>query len=206
MPITITDQETSALYGMLAEGGPDIILKIDASGHIVESSPALARLVGQSGAANGIETLPDLVEPSHLARVATALAEAIAGRESGWVEFPAVTTDARESWFEIRCRALHRNDGKAWGALAILRSVDERRALRDQLFAATYSDALTGLSNRRAFVSMLEHMLTRGIEGCVALFGIDFFKAINMRYGQARGTMCSARSPISCARPCARKT
>ncbi|MFD2579613.1 GGDEF domain-containing protein [Novosphingobium colocasiae] len=71
-----------------------------------------------------------------------------------------------------------------WG---VMRCVDERRAMSDRLFAATYTDALTGLTNRQAFISMLEHMLDDGPDGCLALFSVDFFRAINMKYGQATG-------------------
>jgi diguanylate cyclase (GGDEF)-like protein len=49
------------------------------------------------------------------------------------------------------------------------------------------TDPLTGLTNRRAFIAMLQHLVDERIEGCLALFAIDHLKAINMKYGQAMG-------------------
>ncbi|MFD2134083.1 GGDEF domain-containing protein [Novosphingobium resinovorum] len=68
-----------------------------------------------------------------------------------------------------------------------MRNVDEMRSLSERLFTATYTDPLTGLTNRTAFISMLEHMLDTRMEGCLALFSIDFFRTINMQHGQSVG-------------------
>jgi diguanylate cyclase (GGDEF)-like protein len=103
------------------------------------------------------------------------------------VEFPANTLDDRQRWFEMRTRALRDDDGEPYGALSIMHSIDERRELEQQLFAATYTDPLTRLTNRAAFVSMLDHMIERGMGGCLALFSIDFFRTINMQHGQSVG-------------------
>lgn len=187
MSTNFTIQESSALYGLLAECTSDIILKTDREGSIVHASPAFERAgfrVTEGKAAN----LLDLVEASHREQVARAQADALQGREHGeWIEFPAVTADERQHWFEIQMRALRNEGDEIYGALSVMRSVDERRHLRDQLFAATYTDPLTGLTNRAAFISMLEHMVDKKLEGCLALFSIDFFRTINMKYGQAVG-------------------
>jgi diguanylate cyclase (GGDEF)-like protein len=74
-----------------------------------------------------------------------------------------------------------------YGALCIMRSIEERRIFEDRLFAAEMTDPLTGLTNRRAFIAMLGHLVEEGSGGCLALFTIDNFKAINRRYGQAVG-------------------
>lgn len=132
--------------------------------------------------------LLDLVGPEGKDAVSKAHAAALAGNETGqWVEFPAVTSDERERWFEMRCSSLRDEAGMVYGALCVMRSIDERRSLKEQLFAATYTDPLTGLTNRAAFISMLEHMLHTGMDGCLALFSIDFFRTINMQYGQQTG-------------------
>lgn len=188
MGMNFTVQESSILYGLLSETSSDIILKTDLAGTIVHALPALDRfgfhvpnmLVGPR--------ILDLVAPEARSDVERAHAEAIAGTGQGrWVEFPAVTSDNRRRWFEIRTRALRDERGTAYGAVSIMRSIDEKRELEQQLFAATYTDPLTRLTNRAAFISMLEHMLDRGMDGCLALFSIDFFRTINLQYGQSTG-------------------
>lgn len=188
MGMNFTVQESSALYGLLAETTSDIILKTNREGLILHASPGIGKL--------GIRPLPepmgphllDLVAETGRGVVSRALKAAIAGEQPDrWVEFPAITADARESWFEMQIRPLRNDDGTVYGALAVMRSIDERRELRDQLFAATYTDPLTRLTNRAAFISMLEHMIASGMEGCLAMFSIDFFRTINMKYGQTTG-------------------
>lgn len=187
MGMNFTVQESSALYGLLAETSSDIILKTDRDGTIVHASPGIQKLGVQPLAEVGPHLLDLVAEPGRAA-VASALEAAMAGGQSvQWVEFPALTADARESWFEIRIRPLTDDAGAVYGMLAVMRSIDDRRALRDQLFAATYTDPLTQLTNRAAFISMLEHMIAQGMDGCLAMFSIDFFRTINMKHGQIVG-------------------
>lgn len=185
MGVNFSAIESSALYGLLSETASDIILKTDLSGRIVDALPALDKvgfrvLTGPC--------LSDLVAPEAREQVECAHAEALRGEGMGRrVEFPALTTDQRQHWFEIQSRALKDESGKTYGALSIMRSIDERRSLEQQLFAATYTDPLTKLTNRSAFISMLEHMVEEGLEGCLAMFSIDFFRTINLQYGQHTG-------------------
>jgi len=191
MGASFTLQESSALYGLLAESTNDIILKTDRKGFIVHASPAIERLgLLPSNMLIGPHIL-DLVDPSCAEAVAAVRLEhdaAIKGRQAGkWLEFPAFTQDDRERWFAIHMRGLVNERGQIYGALSIMRSIEERRNLEDKLFAAAMTDPLTGLSNRQAFIAMLQHLVDKGSGGCLALFDIDRFKSINMQYGQSVG-------------------
>ncbi|MCJ2183396.1 GGDEF domain-containing protein [Novosphingobium sp. 1949] len=181
-------QEGLALYRMLADGSSDIVLKTDRKGYIVDASPAIAQLgLADAQAHVGVHLL-DLVREDGRPVIAGAHGDAVAGREDGsWVEFPAITPDQRESWYRFQARALRGEDGEIYGALSLMRSIDEQRTLREQLFTATYTDPLTRLTNRSAFVSMLDHMIVDGMKGCLGLFSIDFFRSINMKHGQHTG-------------------
>lgn len=188
MGMNFTVQESSAICGLLAESTSDIIIKSDLAGTIVSASPGLERMgFRQPDIRVGMRLL-DIVAPEAREDVAHAYDDALAGANSGdWIEFPAITNDDRQRWFEIQMRALKQDDGEPYGAISIMRSIDERRSLEQQLFAATYTDPLTKLTNRAAFVSMLEHMVDKDMDGCLALFSIDFFRTINMQYGQSTG-------------------
>ncbi|EJL25033.1 PAS domain S-box/diguanylate cyclase (GGDEF) domain-containing protein [Novosphingobium sp. AP12] len=195
MGMNFTFQESSVLYGMLAESTTDVILKTDPKGFIVHATSAISDLgsgeqVREPGRDVGALVGPhllDLVSPEAKQQISRAHERAMAGEDMGWIEFPALTRDNRKRWFEIRLRALLRHDGAPYGVLGVMRNVDELRSLSERLFTATYTDPLTGLTNRTAFISMLEHMLEAGMDGCLALFSIDFFRTINMQYGQNVG-------------------
>ena len=51
---------------------------------------------------------------------------------------------------------------------------------------AAYTDALTGLPNRRAFLNLVEGR-PGGEGGCIALLDIDHFKQVNDTHGHATG-------------------
>lgn len=188
MTTNITRRESSALYRLLADATSDIILKTDCRGFIVHASPAIERLGISLPSMLIGPHIQDLVHPACAAAIEGRHEAAIDGRQNGdWMEFPALTSDRQERWFEIRMRRLVDEQGEVYGALSIMRSIEERRAYEEQLFAAAMTDPLTGLTNRRAFIAMLGHMLDKQVDGCLALFALDHLKAINMKYGQAAG-------------------
>ena len=176
------------LYGLLAEHTSDIILKTDRDGFILHASPAFE--------SSGLHQpdmlirphLLDFVHPSCTEVVKAGHQAAIAGKEFGrWIEFSAVDTSGEDRWFAIQSRSLADDGGEVYGALSIMRSMEERRALEEKLFVAELTDPLTGLTNREAFKWMLRHLVKEGIDGCLALFAIDYFRAINMQYGYSAG-------------------
>lgn len=187
MRIEISGRESAALYRLLADATSDIILKTDCQGFIVHASPAIGRLgVSLPGMLIGPH-IQDLVHPACAAAVRRRHAAAIDGRLGDWIEVRALTGDLDEHWFQIQTRPLVDELGEVYGALSVMRSIEERRSYEEQLFAAVMTDPLTGLTNRRAFIEMLRHMTDKRIDGCVALFALDHLKAINMKYGQAAG-------------------
>ena len=188
MGVNFTPQESSALYGLLAEDTGDIILKTDREAFIVHASPPVDRRGFPLADALFGPHLLDLVHSSAAGEIRAKHEAVINGRPDGtWVEFPAQSYGAQERWFEIQMRALTGDHGRIYGALSIMRSIEERRTFEERLFVAAMTDTLTGLTNRSAFVSMLQHLVESQIGGCLAMFDIDHFKAINMRYGHAVG-------------------
>jgi len=77
------------------------------------------------------------------------------------------------------------------GVVASLRDVTAQRRTEAQLSQLTFSDALTGLPNRRLLIDRLEHALARaarhGTHVGVLFVDIDRFKSINETIGHERG-------------------
>ncbi|MFA9201710.1 MAG: diguanylate cyclase domain-containing protein [Cypionkella sp.] len=177
--------ECSALYRLVAASPTDLVVKTDRSGRIVHATPGNDQLGPRLTGGDPVgRHLLDLLHPSCAEAVLAEHAAAVAGRSrNDWLEVRAVTDDGVPRWLEMRLGSLPRADG----ALGILRSVDDRRALEDRLFAAALTDPLTGLTNRAAFTRMLAHLVDHRAEGHVALFDLDHFRTINLRHGHSGG-------------------
>lgn len=177
-------KETAALYRLLAEHSTDAILKTDREGRIAYASPAAAaigdRLPGR--------LLVDLAHPAHAGHLMAQHRAAIErGPVSGWTEYLLRDGAGANRWFEVQTHPLTDELGQVYGAVSILRNIDERKAFEERLFEAGLTDPLTGLSNRRAFITMLDHAIAEEVGGCLALFDLDHFKAVNDRHGHVVG-------------------
>jgi len=188
MGVNFTPEEGTVLYGLLAENSTDIILRTDCSGNLVHGLPTMSALGLLPPAQSAARHLRDLVDPDWADAVENAHLQAIRGRGmEEWVEFLGPPTGSRRRRFAIQIRSLAEPNERVYGAISIVRSLEERRSFEEKLFAAVMTDPLTGLTNRSAFVSMLQHLVDMEVGGWVAMFDIDHFKAINMRFGHAAG-------------------
>jgi diguanylate cyclase (GGDEF)-like protein len=83
----------------------------------------------------------------------------------------------------------HIQGRSAGGYYLLVQDVTERQALVDRLRDLAFHDALTGLHNRRAFLSKLDTAL-RDCRDCLAavmFIDLDGFKAVNDTYGHLSG-------------------
>lgn len=188
MEVDFTLQESSALYRLLTENSSDIVIKTDRDGVICHASASARQLAAPFNHPLLGSRLEDLVGKTHAAALRATHEAALVGQQDNRaLECPLVTAIGDEQWFEIRMRSLIDDSGDVYGAVAILRSIEERRRLEDKAFAAAMTDPLTGLTNRRAFIAMLQHLVDKQISGCLAIFDIDHFRALNLQHGLAFG-------------------
>lgn len=192
MGVSFTPEEGSVLYGLLAETATDIILKTDRDGNLLHGLPTMSRLGLLPPASAAARHLRDLVDPDQVDAVLDAHRAALTGRRAGdSVEFAGRAGAGRRRWFSIQTRCLVDAEDCIYGGISIVRSLEERRSYEDRLFAAVMTDPLTGLTNRGAFVAMLDHLAGASGDdaesGCVAMFDIDHFRGINLRFGHSAG-------------------
>jgi diguanylate cyclase (GGDEF)-like protein/PAS domain S-box-containing protein len=179
-----TLHEGAALYGLLAETDCDIVIKVDREGVVVHASAAIDRLGIELPGALIAPHLADLAEPAQAERLRAFLEVVMrGGSATGWFEFAARNAEGGASWYTLQLRPLLDADGAAYGAIGIMRSIEERRALEEKLFAATLTDPLTGLANRRAFQVMLRHLVRRKRGGSLAILDIAHLRRIGLRHG-----------------------
>lgn len=188
MEVDFTFQESSALYRLLTENSTDIVIKTDREGVIQHASASASQIEPPYGRPLVGSRLDELVGQSHAAALRMLHDGVLAGqRENRALECPLASAMGEERWFEIWMRGLQEDGGRSYGAVSILRSIEERRKLEDQAFTAAMTDPLTGLTNRRAFIAMLQYLVEKRIGGCLAIFDIDHFRALNLQHGLAFG-------------------
>lgn len=172
------------LHEMLAETADSIVLKTDAEGFIEEASRGIEALGLRLSDMLFKPHIADLTVASHAAAVRAYHEEALNGCPPvDRLEFPISKGGAELAWYALSLRPAPDERGRDSGALGLLRSVENRRLLEDELSAASLTDAVTGLANGRAFQAMLAHLMGASAQGAVTIFEIDRFAALKLRFG-----------------------
>ncbi|WP_421836947.1 GGDEF domain-containing protein [Novosphingobium sp.] len=188
MRAEFTTRERLAAYGLLADRSTDIILKTDCRGFVLAASPALEQLDLALPAMLIGPHVRDLVHPDYRDLIEEEHRFAIAGQGSdAWLEIRAAREEHKGQWFEFQVRPMPDQSGRIDGALVVMRCIAKRKSLEERLFAAEFTDPLTRLTNRIAFVAMLDHVVSKPHQATLALFDIDHFMRLNMRFGQHAG-------------------
>jgi diguanylate cyclase (GGDEF)-like protein/PAS domain S-box-containing protein len=108
------------------------------------------------------------------------------------LEFSAVPKGS-ETRLNVECSFSAVSIAGQWQFVAFLRNVTDRKHAEAQLEDLAMKDGLTGLSNRRRFMSYCERALARAKRShqSVALFYMDLnrFKEINDQYGHEAGDL-----------------
>ena len=175
----LTLRDTAALVRLL-KGSDDILLTADARGFLRDAPPPSCDLPFSGRGALLPLHLTDCFASEHGNAIRHAMGGP-AGEPSDW--FEVRMRDGR--WYALRITVLGKRQGG--GVVALLRSRSESRSLEERLFAARMTDALTGLTNRSAFMAMLDHLCARRSCGSLVLLAIDHFRAVNLRHGHSAG-------------------
>ena len=185
------------------------LVSLDRQGRVESWNESIERVTGYDSAA---------IKGQHYARFypdgATTEAQQLdrlrEADENGWTldEGPRLRADGSQFWGSamISPLPLRSDEAASAGACAstqpvvaddeaaycmIIRDISDKRDISEDLRKASYSDHLTGLSNRRAFFEAADLELKRRKKAArpVALIAIDadHFKAINDRHGHPAG-------------------
>lgn len=165
---------------MLFESMPDMVIVLSPTGLVVDANQAATDVLGEP--ARGL--------------TGRRWADVVAGAD-GWddvgrgprerIERPW-SSGADSPWFDIEQRPLSDRHDRHVGTLVVLRDITTRKRLEMQLRRESYSDLLTGLSNRRYFDDESVR-LRAGREFPVAflVFDLDGLKAVNDGLGHESG-------------------
>lgn len=183
-------EDGSILFGLLAEGAGDILLRTDAKGFITEASPGLEAFGLKLEEMLFEPHVADLVRPCHTERIRHYCNDVLAGMPiPERIEFPVAGGDGSrpaERWFALSLRPVRSADNEIIGSVGIMRAIEARRSIEDELLVASMTDQITGLANRHALLSIMSRFLGHGSGGALVLFGIDRFRGITLQYGQSK--------------------
>jgi diguanylate cyclase (GGDEF)-like protein/PAS domain S-box-containing protein len=176
-----------SLYRLLGEASRDVVLKTDLDGTVLYASPAVAAIAGEQAGSPLGRKVAELVDPTQAAMFEKRFETAMAERRDVAFDHLVFHHGGVEHWFDARIHCQRDDQGAAEGGVVILSGLNEKRALEDELVAATLRDPLTGLTNRATFTRMLAQHIETGGTGCLAKFDLDHFRAINQEHGNQVG-------------------
>src|SRR5450759_2082402 len=192
--IDITDRKTlySALqkqnvyFASLFEGAPEAIAILDQHDRIMRINGQFTALFGYTEKEAVGEVINDLIVPEAYAEEGESLGARVATRENVRAESLRRHKDGHTFWVSISATRFSAGDepGKVY---AMYQDISVRKRTEDDLRALLLVDELTGLPNRRAFITLSEQRLKLAIrmerDVLMIFIDVDHLKYINDTYG-----------------------
>jgi diguanylate cyclase (GGDEF)-like protein/PAS domain S-box-containing protein len=195
-------RESERRYRTLAETVTDLIWTLDAKTlRFVYVSPSVQTMLGYSVEEAINSPLDKVLTPASFDYAMRSLAEALASGEeeqdnlvrSRPLELEHCRKDGSTIWAEVTTSFLRDRDGRLVEIMGVTRDITERRLRMEKLRAISLVDELTGLHNRRGFLTLSQQQLKVAYRTrrTMAVLFIDFdnLKLINDALGHEEGNL-----------------
>ncbi|MBB4004631.1 PAS domain S-box-containing protein [Aurantimonas endophytica] len=185
-----------AIYRLLAENTADVVVRIDADGTCTFVSPAAREVLG-TDPFDMLGSDPTTISiPEDRGVVEEMIATLRSGDRVSDVRFRVRHPVTAAKWVEVTARPL-----AGGGAVLVVRDITRRVTMEEELKVANrrlevlaFEDALTGLTNRRAFDVRFDVEFKRAVRDktdlSLIILDIDRFKNFNDTYGHPAGDEC----------------
>ena len=184
---------TNTQLELIAENSSDIITILDEYGKVIYESKALERIMGLKPDELAGKDIFQYVHGDDKEHVKTAFKALINDHSVSYgVQFRFMHKDRSWRYLESIGRSLVDSNGKII-CIVNSRDVSDRVKTERQLVELSLSDALTGLYNRRGFLTLFEQQLRVAKRNCSNLYilfiDLDGLKYFNDTFGHSVGDM-----------------
>jgi diguanylate cyclase (GGDEF)-like protein/PAS domain S-box-containing protein len=183
-------------YRFLAEHSQDTITLVGPDSRFRYVSPASQQIFGWLPEEMLGRAPEEFVLPEDLAMIQQVVRQLYSGEAEGArTTARSIRKDGSLVWVEVTARAKRDpSSGAVEGTVLVMRDVNERKRLEQELEALARQDGLTGLANRRAFNEALaqewQRTVREGSQLSLLLLDVDHFKRFNDQYGHQVGDDC----------------
>lgn len=191
-------RESEAATRALLEGLPDLLLRLDRQGTVLDFKTSHARLVATPPKLLVGNTIADAFPAAFAEKIAAALEEAFTSRSPRLFEQELVVNNRTQNQ-EVRITPLNERE-----AIAILRDFTERRQLERSLQFFSFRDSQTGLFNRAYWEDKLAAAASQSDAAAgIILCEIDELRWIRDSLGQehANSLLAAAAAALRASLP-----
>jgi diguanylate cyclase (GGDEF)-like protein/PAS domain S-box-containing protein len=183
--------ETQNVYfATLFESAPEAIAILDERDRIIRINGEFTRMFGFADEDAVGKTINDLIVPPELVSEAVTLTTRVASGENVRVESLRRHRDGHEIWVAISATPFRVGDEPA-KVYAMYHDISAQKRAEDDLKALLLVDELTGLPNRRGFITLSEQALKLAMrmerDVLMIFVDVDHLKYINDTYGHLEG-------------------
>lgn len=184
-------KKSEDLFRALAAHAPVGIFLTDAEGNWIYANERCYAMTGLAPEqARGIGWV-HAVHPDDKQAVLDAWQTAMQSGGEFAMEYRALNSSGETRWLTGSTAAQRNQAGAVSGYVGIIADISERKHMEEKLRALSLTDELTGLHNRRGFLSAAQQSVVlarRNLDGVTLLFiDLDNMKLINDRHGHDEG-------------------
>jgi len=183
-------QTQNVYFAALFENAPEAIAILDEHDHIIRINGQFTNMFGYSEDQTVGENINDLIVPEELVEEAESLTARVAAGEKLTAEALRRHRDGHSFWVSISATPFGVGDqpGRVY---AMYHDISAQKRAEDDLKALVLVDELTGLPNRRAFITLSEQALKLAMrlerDVLMIFIDVDHLKYINDTYGHLAG-------------------
>ena len=183
--------ESQELFRAIVENVGDLVAVLDTEGRRVYNSPSYRPLFRERDIRRGSMSFRE-IHPDDRERVKEIFRRTVATGIGECAEFRFVLRDGNIRYMESDGRAIRDADGKVSKVVVVSRDITEQKRLEIELREMAATDMLTGLPNRRHFLTQLDQEMARVSRvtehyASVLMIDVDNFKHVNDSYGHSTG-------------------
>ncbi len=161
-------------------------------GTFIRVNPAFCRILGYTPEEMANVTFNEMIRPGDVEEDLLYVSRMIAGDfESFTKERRLLAKSGEAIWVNLASTLVRDEAGQPVHIITQAQDISERRRLEEELRRVAEEDPLTGLANRRRFMTTLEQQIERcrryGEKASLLMVDLDNFKAINDTWGHSAG-------------------